>query len=140
MFDLSSRVKLQMNLGLAVLAIVSSAVLSTPASAAKINDVLGACKRSPGCQSWGDGKGWAIGCGHYGCFECNNGKCNPVKRSAVEGKRNEAEGKARVGDVSSTSNTSSKSTVNRGETAPVKFGASANNPIATKQMGMGGKH
>jgi hypothetical protein len=128
MFILSSRMKLPTRLiGFTALAIVSAAALSTPASAAKISAVLGACKRTSGCNSWSDGKGWAVGCGPHGCFECDKGKCHSIARSAVEGKRSRAGVKASVGNVSSTSRTtSSKPTT-------------INNPGTIKTR-MGGKH
>jgi hypothetical protein len=141
MFNLSSRMKRPTSLILlAALATVSAAALPTPASAAKISAVLGACKRTAGCDSWSDGKGWAIGCGPHGCFECDKGNCHAIARSVVETKKSEAGVRGSVDNVSSTGHTtSSKPTVNRGETAPVKFGASVTNPGTTK-MRMGGKH
>ena len=136
MLAISSRTKLYVNLTIAALVVAGAAALSSPASAAKISTVLGACKRSAGCESWSDGKGWAIGCGRYGCFECDKGKCHSIARSAVEEKRSKA---GIAAGVSSASQTWSKSTVYRGGTAPVKFGATINNSGASR-TGMGGKH
>jgi hypothetical protein len=123
-----NRMKLPISLvGFTALAIVGAVALSAPASAAKISAVLGACKRSAGCESWSDGKGWAIGCGRYGCFECNNGKCHSVARSAVETKRNGAGIRASVDNVSSPT----RPTLNKPTTI--------SNP-GTVKMRMGGRH
>lgn len=132
-----NRTKLLTSLiGFTALAIAGAVALSTPASAAKISTVLGACKRSAGCNSWGDGKGWAIGCGRYGCFECDKGKCHSIARSAVEGKRVRAGVKAGVGNVSAANHMKANdSHIHRGDTAPVKFAAPSSNHVR-----MGGRH
>ncbi|MGN6570666.1 MAG: hypothetical protein ACTHLO_04550 [Pseudolabrys sp.] len=124
-------------LGLTALAIAGTVALPAPASAAKISAVLGACKRTAGCNSWSDGKGWAIGCGPHGCFECDKGKCHSIARSAVDTKRLGL--KARNGNESTTSHTWSKAAGNRDATANASFGASVNHADAS-HMRMGGKH
>ena len=135
--------------GFTALVIVSAAALSIPASAAKwsqATSVEAVCKRT---NCWSDtatngsstvGCGVSDGKGHT-CFICDNkkGKCYFFKKSVVEGKRGRTGLGASVGNTSSTSHTWSKATINHGETAPVKFGATINNRgiINTR---MGGKH
>jgi hypothetical protein len=116
--------------------VVSAAALPTPASAAKQSTVVAACKRTQGCWMGGGG---AYGCSPNACWNCLKGKCHQVRQSDVEGKGSRTGIGTSVGNGSSTRDTSSKPTVNRGETAPAKFGATVNNPDTAK-MKMGGKH
>ncbi|MGN6570164.1 MAG: hypothetical protein ACTHLO_01985 [Pseudolabrys sp.] len=148
MFNPSPRTKLLTGLiGFAALAIASAG--ATPASAAKwtqANSVESVCKRTNcymdttangavtfGCGV-GDGKG-------HNCFICDNkkGKCYGVRPSDVEGKRGRNGVVANVGNTSSVSHTWSKPTVNRVETAPVKFGSAVSNSSTTRTR-MGGRH
>ena len=140
MFNLSSRMKLQTSLiRLTALAIVSAAALSTPASAAKQSDVMAACKRTKGC--WTEtSNGNTFGCSPHACFICEKGKCFQARNSVGEGKKGGAGVGSTAVNVSSTRHTTlSTPTVNRGDPAPVRSGATVNNPGTTK-MGMGGKH
>jgi len=57
-----------------VVPLISVALLSTPAFAAKQSAVLAACKRTPGCVIT-RGYGQVVGCTPIVCFECKKGNC-----------------------------------------------------------------
>lgn len=133
-FSLASRTKLNTSLALAVLAIVGSAALSTPASAAaKQSDVVAACKRTKGCAMFPGPNGGLGGCSPHACFTCSNGKCTKVPDRLV-GKPNLGR-KTAIGEVSLTNRaTANDASVHRGNTAPVQVAAPGNN-----HMRMGGR-
>jgi hypothetical protein len=59
--------------------LLSVALLSTPAFAAKQGAVLAACKRTPGCWVMkGYGVGPMVGCSPHSCFTCDKGNCPPA--------------------------------------------------------------
>lgn len=65
----------------AATAILAATSYMTDASAAPIQDVLGACDRTPGCSYTANGSGDVSGCSPHACFYCpNDGKreCFPV--------------------------------------------------------------
>jgi hypothetical protein len=131
---LSSRTKLRMSLAIAVLAVVGSAALSTPASAAKQSTVVAACKRTAGCVIITGSGGGVSGCSPHACFTCSNGKCTKVPDRIV-GKPNLGP-KTTIGNASLTKRVTANDTVvHRGSTAPVQFAAPGNN-----HMRMGGRH
>ena len=126
-FNPFSRTKLHMSLALAVLAIVGSAALSTPASAAKQSDVVAACKRTKGCVLFQGTNGGVAGCSPHACFSCTKGKC--VQTSARVG--NSKSGvKRKIGNATLRNRTTTTGTrINRGGTAPVRSRASNSNHV-----------
>ena len=132
-FNLSSRTKLHMSLALAVLAIVGSATLSTPASAAKQSDVVAACKRTKGCVLSEGINGGVAGCSPHACFSCTKGKCVQTS-TRVGGTKSGVKGK--IGNVSLTNRTTATGTrIHRGNTAVATFAAPS-----TNHMRMGRRH
>jgi hypothetical protein len=111
-----------MTFAIAVLAIVGSDAVSTPASAAaKEKDVVAACKRTKGCGIIDTGNGTSYGCSPHACFSCSNGKCTQTRRT---------------GNVPLTNRATANGTqIYRGNTAPANLAAPSNNP-----MRMGGRH
>jgi hypothetical protein len=76
--------------GIAACAIVavpllSVALLSTPAFAAKQSAVLAACKRTSGCWTTSLGNGGVAGCSPHACFECYKGSCHRTVITAAGG-------------------------------------------------------
>ena len=136
MLALSSRTTLRMSLAIAVLTIVGSAALSTPASAAKQKDVLAACKRTAGCGYIDIGNGTGYGCSPHACFQCANGKCHQTRVTGT-GRSNYKPGAGdTIGKVLSPSRTKANDAiVHRGNIAPVKFATPGNNHMRT-----GGRH
>ena len=133
-FSLSSRTKLNTGFAIAVLAIVGSAALSTPASAAKQSDVVAACKRTKGCAMFPGENGTLGGCSPHACFTCSNGKCTIVPDRLV-GKPNLGR-QTTIGNISLTNRaTANDAVVHRGNAAPVQFAAPGNNHVR-----MSGRH
>jgi len=133
-FSLSSRTKLNTGFAIAVLAIVGSAALSTPASAAKQSDVVAACKRTKGCAMFPGENGTLGGCSPHACFTCSNGKCTKVPNRFV-GKPNLGR-QTTIRNVALTNRvTANDSVIHRDNAVPVRFAAPANN-----HMRMGGRH
>jgi len=133
-FSLTSRTTLHTGFAVAVLAIVGSAALSTPASAAKQSDVVAACKRTKGCAMFPGQNGTLGGCSPHACFTCSNGKCTKVPDRLV-GKPNLGR-QTTVGTVALTNRaTANDALVHRGDTARTNFAATSNN-----HMRMGGRH
>jgi hypothetical protein len=58
--------------------LLSVALLSTPAFAAKQSAVLAACKRTPGCWIYRDRSGGYNGCSPNACFQCYKGSCSQL--------------------------------------------------------------
>jgi hypothetical protein len=134
---LSSRTKLHMGLAIAILTVVGSATLSTPAfAAAKQSDVVAACKRTKGCTMFPGQNGGLGGCTPNVCFSCTKGKC--VQTLTSEGGRSKYKPGAgdTIGKLLSPSHTKANDAiVHRGNTAPVKFAAPGNSHMRT-----GGRH
>jgi hypothetical protein len=59
----------------AAVPLMSVALPSTPAFAAKQSAVLGACKRTAGCWFQKGEFGDVVGCSPHACFTCLNGSC-----------------------------------------------------------------
>ena len=133
-FSLSSRTKLSTGFAIAVLAIVGSAALSTPASAAKQSTLVAACKRTAGCWMEKSSAGGLTGCSPNACFHCFKGKCFALSESG--GNRGHTAGKPGGGNISLTNRaTANDAVVHRGNAAPVQFAAPGNNHVR-----MSGRH
>ena len=123
---LSSRTKPSAGLAVAVLAIVGSAALTTPAFAdAKQSDVVAACKRTKGCGYIDTGNGTGYGCSPHACFQCGDGKCHQTRMSG------DALGKA----FSPRRTATNEALVHRGTATPVNVAAPSNTHAR-----MGGRH
>lgn len=128
-FSLSSRTKLNTGLAFAVLALAASAALPTPASAAKQSTVVAACKRTAGCVIIAGSGGGVSGCSPHACFTCSKGNCTKVPDRLV-GKPNLGRNTT-IGNVSlSNRATANGSLAHRGDTAPVRIAAPANNHMS----------
>jgi hypothetical protein len=139
MHNLTSRMKLHMKLGLAVLAIVGSAALTTPASAAKQSGVVKACKDMGEKCAWFPGiNGGGAACTARVCAVCTKGTCVQGPARVSDGGRLKYKPGARdaMGNLFSASGAKANDTlIHRGNIAPVKLGASTNN-----HMRMSGHH
>ena len=135
-FALSSRTKLHVSLAVAVLTVVGSAALSTPASAAKQKDVLAACGRTKGCGYIDTGNGTGYGCSPHACFQCANGKCHQTRLTSTGRSKYKPGAGDTIGKVLSPSHTKANDApVHRGSTSSVKLATPGNNHMRT-----GGRH